>query len=377
MARTSFKPRRLLLVHAHPDDESLSTAHVIAETLRSGGEVLVLTLTRGERGKVKLEELKSLEGNLHSMGAFRANELANAIAEFAKLGPIRQKFAGTRSYLDSGARVNRFGRLIKLRPLDELSLAAAGASVIADDIIATIKEFKPDTVVTYNSNGGSGHPDHKAAYAGTALALRKLKRARGRVPKLWVISEPRQRAEVKVGSAASAAVKKAALEAHQSQVAVFADTYSVVSGFETRYDAPDRLRSSSPGVWHQFRPFFAALWAVPLGALLGLAGTLLHNITGMNGQLPLGLIVALTMVFSLGIAMRVLRNSRGALNAMGAAFTATIIFLAQRQSGGGALIFATTIGEVWTFGSIGTLALIAVFPRLKPGTWRKSASGLG
>ncbi|MEI6590454.1 MAG: PIG-L family deacetylase, partial [Actinomycetes bacterium] len=161
MVRPSFKPRRLLLVHAHPDDESLSTGHIIAETLRTGGEVFVLTLTRGERGKVKLEELKSLEGNLHAMGAFRANELANAIAEFSKLGNIRHRFAGVRAYLDSGARISRFGRLIKPRPLDELSLAAIASSVIADDIIAVMKEFKPDTVVTYNSNGGTGHPDHR------------------------------------------------------------------------------------------------------------------------------------------------------------------------------------------------------------------------
>ncbi|MEI6590666.1 MAG: hypothetical protein WCO24_01530, partial [Actinomycetes bacterium] len=184
-----------------------------------------------------------------------------------------------------------------------------------------------------------------------------------------------ERAEVSVGGAATAATKKAAIEAHHSQVAVFKDTFSVVTGIETRFDAPERIRHSSPGVWHQFRPIFAALWALPLGFLLGVAGTLLHNIES-GGPIPLGLIVALVMVFSLGLAMRLLRNSRGALNLMAAAFTLTIAFLAQRQSGGGALIFANTIGEFWTFGSIGILALISVFPRLKPGTWRKSASGL-
>ena len=376
MARASFKPRRLLLVHAHPDDESLSTGHVIGETLRSGGEVFVLTLTRGERGKVKLEELKSLEGNLHAMAAFRANELANAISEFAKLGPIKHRFAGVRAYLDSGARLNRFGRLIKPRPLDELALSATSASVVADDIIAVIKDFKPDAVVTYNANGGTGHPDHRAAFAATALALRTLHRRKQRAPKLWVIAETRERAEVSIGGAATAAVKKAAIEAHQSQVAVFKDTYSVVAGLETRFDAPERLRRSSPGIWHQFRPFFAALWAIPLGVLLGVAGTLLHQIETQTNHLPIGLAVALTMVFALGLAVRLLRNSRGALNLMSATFTVTIAYLAQRQNGGGALIFANTVGELWTFGSIGILALIAVFPRLKPGTWRKSASGL-
>lgn len=364
-------------MHAHPDDESLFSAHIIAETLRAGGEVLLLTLTRGERGNVKLEELRALEGNLHAMGAFRSAELSNAIDEFAKLGTITARFAGVRAYLDSGARLSRFGRLIKPRPLDELSLAATATSVIADDIIRTIKEFKPDTVVTYNSNGITGHPDHKAAYAATALALRKLSRQKVRTPKLWVLAGPRERAEANIGGAATAAIKRAALEAHQSQIAIFHDTYSVVSGQELRFDAPERIRRSSPGIWHQFRPFFAALWVAPLGVLLGIAGTLLHQVESSTTHWPIGLAVALTMVAALGLAMRVLRQSRGALNLMAAAFTVTIAFLAQRQSGGGALIFATLTGEIWTFGSIGILAFLAIFPRLKPGMWRKSASGLG
>ena len=71
MARTKFAPKRLLVVHAHPDDESLFTGHVIAKAVADKAEVMVLTLTRGERGRVKLEELKALEGDLASMRADR------------------------------------------------------------------------------------------------------------------------------------------------------------------------------------------------------------------------------------------------------------------------------------------------------------------
>ena len=67
MAKATFNPKRLLVVHAHPDDESLFTGHVIADAVAAKAEVMVLTLTRGERGRMKLEELKSLEGNLPSM----------------------------------------------------------------------------------------------------------------------------------------------------------------------------------------------------------------------------------------------------------------------------------------------------------------------
>ena len=60
MAKATLNAKRILLVHAHPDDESLFTGHLIAERLAAGAEVMLLTLTRGERGRVKLEEIKSI-----------------------------------------------------------------------------------------------------------------------------------------------------------------------------------------------------------------------------------------------------------------------------------------------------------------------------
>ena len=140
MARAKFAPKRLLIVHAHPDDESLFTGHIIADRLAAKAEVYVFTLTRGERGKMKLEELKSLEGNFSAMGSFRATELAEALAVYGK---VEHSFAGTRAYLDSGLRINPMGKPAKPRNLDEMALSAAATSVIADDIAAKIQEFKP------------------------------------------------------------------------------------------------------------------------------------------------------------------------------------------------------------------------------------------
>lgn len=373
MAKLSFSPKRLLLVHAHPDDESLFTGHIIASALAAKAEVMVFTLTRGERGKVKLEELKPLESDLIAMGAFRANELRKALAAF---GDVKHKFAGTRAYLDSGMRLTAFGKPAKPKNLDEMSLSAVSTAVISEDILAAMNEFKPDTVVTYNSNGGYGHPDHKKAHEATAMALRKYAKShRGRAPKFFVIAEPGQRADVQIGDAKTAVIKKAALEAHSSQVATFAETYSIVPGRELRYDAKERLRraSSTPLLW--VKPILHALWALPLGVLLGVAGTMLHAVDGGQTGLPIGLIVALTMTASLAIGLRLLRNSRGALYLMFLALSGTILFLCQPQPDGEIFILNNQVGNIWANGSIGITAIVILFPRLHPGSWRKNASG--
>ena len=372
MAKATFHSQRLLIIHAHPDDESLFTGHVIADRLAAKAEVMVFTLTRGERGKVKLEELKSLEGNLSAMGAFRSGELREALAAF---GDVKHAFAGTRAYLDSGMRLNPFGKPAKPRKLDEMALSAASTSVIADDILKVIKEMKPDAVLTYNRKGGFGHPDHKMAHEATAMAIRKYaKQRKGRAPAFWVIAEPGERFDVQIGDAKTAVVKKAALEAHASQVAVSSETYSVVPGVEIRYDAPEKLRRASVSSWNSIKPWLRSLWALPLGWLDGLAGTMLHLTRTVEG-VPIGLIVALVMTAALGVALRVLRRSRGALYLSTLAFIITVLQLSQPQPDGSAFMDDSELSTYWVYGSIALLAIIIVFPRIRKATWNRSASG--
>jgi N-acetyl-1-D-myo-inositol-2-amino-2-deoxy-alpha-D-glucopyranoside deacetylase len=374
MAKATFTPQRLLIVHAHPDDESLFTGHVIAERLAANAEVMVFTLTRGERGKVKLEELKSLEGNLAAMGAFRSGELREALAAF---GDVKHAYAGTRAYLDSGMRLNPLGRPTKPRKLDELALSAASTSVIADDILNVIQAFKPDAVVTYNRKGGFGHPDHKMAHEATAMAIRMFaKKRKGRAPAFWVIAEPGERFDVQIGDATTAVIKKAALEAHSSQVSIGAETYSLVAGKEFRYDRTERLRQVSPNPLVHIRPVLTFFWAIPLGFLLGIAGTLLHQVraTGDSGA-AIGLIVALVMTGSLALAIRLLRRSRGALYLVAATFASTIFWLSQPQADGSLLIPGNDSGTIWAYGSLGLIAAIILFPNIRAGSWRKSARG--
>ena len=375
MAKATLNAKRLLLVHAHPDDESLFTGHLIAERVAAGAEVFVLTLTRGERGRVKLDEIKSLEGKLESMGRFRANELLNALKEYGS--GVKHAFAGTRAYQDSGMRVNIFGKPAKPRDLDEMALSAAGTQVIADDILRVLKDFKPDAVVTYNSRGGFGHPDHVLAHRATASAIRQYARSRkGRAPQMWVIAEPGERSDVSVGNASTALVKKAALEAHASQVSIQAETYSIAPGKETRFDEPERFRRANPNPLVMLSPIVTILWAVPLGILMALAGTLMHQVLASNPErTPIGLIVALISVASVSLSLRLLRSSRGALYLTSITFGITVFMLAQRQAGGEVLIPANDVGNFWAFGSIAICAAIILFPQIHPSSWRKSAMG--
>lgn len=374
MAKATFNPKRVLLVHAHPDDESLFTGHVIADRIKAGSEVMVLTLTRGERGRVKLEDLKSLEGNLAAMGAFRSNELRNALAEF---GAVKHKFAGTRAYLDSGMRLNAFGKPSKRRRVDEMALVSVSTAVISDDIYQVLEEFNPDAVITYNHRGGFGHPDHKKAHEATAMALRRFARNyKSRVPKFWVIAEPGERFDVSIGNSQTARTKKAALEQHASQVAIGSETYSIVPGRELRFDTPERLRKASTTPWLWLKPVALALWALPLGVLTGFAGTLLHSVTASDtARTPIGLWVALVMTFALALALRVLRNSRGALYLMTFTLAATVFWLSRPSPAGDALIIDNQAGNWWVYGSLIICVLVILFPKIRPGTWGKNASG--
>jgi N-acetyl-1-D-myo-inositol-2-amino-2-deoxy-alpha-D-glucopyranoside deacetylase len=373
MARTKFAPKRLLVVHAHPDDESLFTGHVIAKAVADKAEVMVLTLTRGERGRVKLEELKALEGDLAAMGAFRASELKNALKA---LGVANHKFAGTRAYLDSGMRISAFGKPAKPKNLDERALSAVSVAVIAEDVYRTIVEFKPDTVLTYNRHGGFGHPDHKMAHQASMMAVRRYaKENKRRAPEFWVIAEDGERFDDSIGNAKTAAVKKSALEAHASQVAVNAETYSITSGKELRYDTPEKVRKSSTKPWMWVKPTLIALWSLPLGVLMAIAGTMLHSVTASDpDKTPLGLWVALIMIGALALALRMLRKSRGALYLMTLTLASTLYWMSH-QTTGDFVLGHSEIDKYWRWGSLIICFVVILFPRIHPGVWRKSARG--
>ena len=379
MSKPSFSPKRLMIVHAHPDDESLFSGHLIAHALRAGAAVKVVTLTRGEMGHAQSKELEYLNNDTQAMALFREQELSKALQAFEG---VEHSYLGQRAYRDSGMRINAWGKVGKPRKLDEMSLAAAGTSVVGEDLAQEIKDFRPDTVVTYDVKGGYGHPDHKAAHAAVAWAIRHLQKSRIR-PQFWEIVEPGKSFDVEFGDEQTAEIKKTALQAHGSQIEVSGDEIIYNGKTRMRLSDKERLRKTSPSPILQLKPALTYFWAIPTGVLVGIAGTLLHRSVDASG-FPIGLVVALAMVSSLALALRLLRNSRGALYLMSFSLIVTVFLMAQRQPGGELFIttdlqgnFFESVGNLWAYGAIVIVGLIMVFPELKGSAWRQQANRNG
>lgn len=159
---TLTAPPRLLLVHAHPDDESLWTGGTIARYAARGVQVTVVTCTLGEQGEIIPPGLAALAADeADQLGGYRAGELRSACAA---LKVTSHRFlGGIGRWRDSGMAgdpANKHPRAFAQGPADEQ--AAALREVIA--------EVRPRVVVTYDAFGGYGHPDHIRAHEITMAA---------------------------------------------------------------------------------------------------------------------------------------------------------------------------------------------------------------
>jgi N-acetyl-1-D-myo-inositol-2-amino-2-deoxy-alpha-D-glucopyranoside deacetylase len=148
--------RRLLLVHAHPDDETITSGVTMARYVAEGASVTLLTCTLGEEGEVLVPELAQLAADqADQLGGYRIGELRAAMAE---LGVSDTRFlGGAGRWRDSGMMgtpANEHPRAFWNADLDE---AVAQA-------VAVVREVRPQVVVTYDENGGYGHPDHIQAH---------------------------------------------------------------------------------------------------------------------------------------------------------------------------------------------------------------------
>lgn len=214
---------RVLLVHAHPDDETLATGALIAELVGRGVEAGVLTATRGERGEVVEGPLRRLAGT-EELSVIRARELREALAALgvtwhAYLGrpPARHSGRSARDYHDSGMRWVRPGLAGPGEDVSDESLTSADVAEVAADIAAAIAAYAPDLVITYDEGGGYGHPDHIACYAATRLAVTDTAT---RMVVLVTDEETVRPADERVDGAGHLANLIAALRAHASQVRV-------------------------------------------------------------------------------------------------------------------------------------------------------------
>jgi N-acetyl-1-D-myo-inositol-2-amino-2-deoxy-alpha-D-glucopyranoside deacetylase len=153
--------RRLLLVHAHPDDETITCGATMARYAAEGARVTLLTCTLGELGEILVPELEGLAADRgDQLGGYRIGELAAAMRA---LGVTDHRFlGGAGRWRDSGmmgTAGNDDPRAFWRCASDEAAFAEAVAQAVA-----VIREVRPQVLVTYDENGGYGHPDHVMAH---------------------------------------------------------------------------------------------------------------------------------------------------------------------------------------------------------------------
>jgi N-acetyl-1-D-myo-inositol-2-amino-2-deoxy-alpha-D-glucopyranoside deacetylase len=156
-------PRRLLLVHAHPDDEVTGTGATMARYAADGARVCLVTCTRGERGEVVADDLAWLrDADPDELGRFREGELAAALGELG--GPGQVWLGGAGRWWDSGMVGSPDND-------DPRAFARADPAETTRAMVEVLRRERPGVVVTYDQNGGYGHPDHIAAHRVTMAAL--------------------------------------------------------------------------------------------------------------------------------------------------------------------------------------------------------------
>jgi N-acetyl-1-D-myo-inositol-2-amino-2-deoxy-alpha-D-glucopyranoside deacetylase len=156
----------MLLVHAHPDDETINNGATMALYAALGADVTLVTCTRGEEGEVLVKDLEHLAAhNTDSLGDHRVEELALAMKA---LGVSDHRFLGEGriKYRDSGM----MGTEPNSRPD---VFWQANFDDATHDLVKVIEEVKPHILITYDEIGGYGHPDHIQAHRVAMSAAEK------------------------------------------------------------------------------------------------------------------------------------------------------------------------------------------------------------
>ncbi len=275
-------PRRLLFVHAHPDDETLTCGVTMAHHVVAGDEVHVLTCTLGEEGEVIPGELRHLEGHPDdTLGPYRYGELVEAMSRIgARLHVLgADPTTGRLSrYRDSGMAGSDAAR----RPEAFVGADLDEASGLVADLI---RQVRPDAVITYDPQGGYGHPDHIQTHRVTRAALARLedaelperafqilvarswaKQDRALLPELGAAAYglvlpsatdpyppsvvPDAQVTHVVEDTAARAIKNAALRAHRTQVSVFSeDVHALSNNVAARTSEREGFGRVDPRTW--------------------------------------------------------------------------------------------------------------------------------
>lgn len=155
--------RRLLLVHAHPDDEAINNGATMAKYVDDGVGVTLVTCTLGEEGEVLVPDLVHLAADQEdALGQHRIGELAAAMAE---LGVTDHRFlGGAGRYRDSGMVYDEDGSATAPPTVKDGTFWRADLREAATYLVEIIREVRPQVLVTYDDFGNYGHPDHVQAH---------------------------------------------------------------------------------------------------------------------------------------------------------------------------------------------------------------------
>ncbi|MGZ4444947.1 MAG: N-acetyl-1-D-myo-inositol-2-amino-2-deoxy-alpha-D-glucopyranoside deacetylase [Nocardioidaceae bacterium] len=182
--------QRMLLVHAHPDDESINQGATMAKYVARGTQVTLVTCTLGEEGEVLVPDLAHLASDKQDgLGQHRITELANAMKA---LGVTDHRFlGGPGRYRDSGMVWHPDGHATAGEDLKEGIFWTADLLEAASLLVEIIREVRPQVMVTYDEFGGYGHPDHIQAHrvATYAAALAAVPSYRPDLGEHWDIAK--------------------------------------------------------------------------------------------------------------------------------------------------------------------------------------------
>jgi N-acetyl-1-D-myo-inositol-2-amino-2-deoxy-alpha-D-glucopyranoside deacetylase len=158
---TSPEQARLLFVHAHPDDESITNGGTIARYVAQGADVRVLTCTLGEEGEVIGERYALLAvDHADQLGGYRISELTKALNALGVDEPM---------FLGGPGRWRDSGMSGESRRHHTAFIDAGDEAV--EELVGILDSLRPHVVVTYDPQGGYGHPDHVQTHRVTAAAI--------------------------------------------------------------------------------------------------------------------------------------------------------------------------------------------------------------
>lgn len=381
---------RVLFVHAHPDDETISTGGTLALMAQGGMRVTVLTCTRGERGEVIPPGLAHLEGDGPALASHREGELASAlqalgVSQHVYLGAPGARSGEPRRYADSGMIEAHDGRPVLPPDVTPDAFCRAEFDEVVADMVAAIESAGADAVVSYDADGGYGHPDHELAHRASRAAAAVVG-----VPFHEIVEDPDvlERWEATGAPVDGATLldvtpvlgaKVAAMRAHATQITVIERPgepvlFALSNGRERPVAAREGFRllpaeapdSGDPQPETRGSRVASSLVSVIIGGLIGVLLTInhQHSITLGDFSLPLGLIICLLVVAALLLGMRLVFASRLISFSTALGILGATAMLSQEGPGGSVLVPANAEGFIWAYAPLLIALVVLAWPKL-------------